>query len=147
MSANRETERNRAAITAAFEVWRDDGVTITDLFAPEMTWRIEGRSAASRAYASKSEFMDQVLVPFGRRFSAADPFRPVRMRGVFADGDTVIVLWDGRGTTVENTPYENSYAWFMQMRGGKVIDGTAFYDSISFNELWALDPAGSPKPP
>jgi uncharacterized protein len=21
--------------------------------------------------------------------------------------------------------------------GGKVIDGTAFYDSISFNDLWA----------
>jgi uncharacterized protein len=23
------------------------------------------------------------------------------------------------------------------MRDGKVIDGTAFYDSISFNELWS----------
>jgi ketosteroid isomerase-like protein len=25
----------------------------------------------------------------------------------------------------------------MKMRDGKVIDGTAFYDSISFNELWS----------
>jgi ketosteroid isomerase-like protein len=25
----------------------------------------------------------------------------------------------------------------MTMRGGKVIDGTEFYDSISFNDLWA----------
>jgi uncharacterized protein len=24
----------------------------------------------------------------------------------------------------------------MKMRDGKVIDGTAFYDSISFNDLW-----------
>jgi ketosteroid isomerase-like protein len=24
----------------------------------------------------------------------------------------------------------------MKMHDGKVIDGTAFYDSISFNELW-----------
>ena len=25
----------------------------------------------------------------------------------------------------------------MRLREGKVIDGTAFYDSISFNDLWA----------
>jgi ketosteroid isomerase-like protein len=25
----------------------------------------------------------------------------------------------------------------MTLRDGRVIDGTAFYDSISFNELWA----------
>lgn len=24
----------------------------------------------------------------------------------------------------------------MTLRGGNVIDGTAFYDSIAFNELW-----------
>jgi ketosteroid isomerase-like protein len=56
---------------------------------------------------------------------------------VYADGDTVIVLWDGRGTANDGKHYENSYAWFMKMRDGKVIDGTAFYDSISFNELWS----------
>jgi ketosteroid isomerase-like protein len=27
------------------------------------------------------------------------------------------------------------------MRDGKVIDGTAFYDSISFNDLWDRLPA------
>jgi uncharacterized protein len=25
----------------------------------------------------------------------------------------------------------------MKLADGKVIDGTAFYDSISFNDLWA----------
>jgi hypothetical protein len=28
------------------------------------------------------------------------------------------------------------YAWIMKLREGKVIDGTAFHDSISFNHLW-----------
>ena len=137
MTSQDETERNRSTITTAFEAWRDGDAPITDTFAPEMTWRIEGHSAASRAYANTSEFIDEVLTPFAQRFSTTDPFRPVTIRGVNADGDTAIVLWDGRGTTIEDTTYENSYAWFMQMRDGKVIDGTAFYDSISFNELWA----------
>ena len=48
----------------------------------------------------------------------------------------MIVVWNGRGTTIDSQPYENSYAWIMKLRDGKVIDGTVFYDSISFNELW-----------
>ena len=37
---------------------------------------------------------------------------------------------------VDRRPYENSYARFMKLYEGKVIDGTAFYESISFNDLW-----------
>jgi uncharacterized protein len=107
-----------------------------------MVWRIEGHSRTSGEYASKQAFMDEVLGPFGARFAASpDPFRPVTVRSIHADGDTVIVLWDGRGTANDGQPYENSYAWFMKMRDGKVIDGTAFYDSISFNDLWDRVPA------
>jgi uncharacterized protein len=28
----------------------------------------------------------------------------------------------------------------MRLRDGKVVDGTAFYDSISFNDLWQRVP-------
>jgi uncharacterized protein len=77
-----------------------------------------------------------VLAPFGARFSSSEPFRPTTIRSVHADGDPVIVLWDGRGMANDGQPYENSYAWFMRMRDGKVVDGTAFFDSISFNDLW-----------
>jgi ketosteroid isomerase-like protein len=59
------------------------------------------------------------------------------IRSVFADADTVIVVWDGRGIANDGQPYQNSYVWIMKMRDGKVIDGTAFYDSLSFNDLWA----------
>jgi len=47
-----------------------------------------------------------------------------------------MALWDGQGTTTAGTTYQNTYAWFLTLSGGKVIDGTAFYDSIAFNELW-----------
>jgi ketosteroid isomerase-like protein len=48
----------------------------------------------------------------------------------------VIVVWDGRGIANDGQPYENSYAWIMKLAEGLVVDGTAFYDSISFNGLW-----------
>jgi uncharacterized protein len=131
------TEANRQAISVAFEAWQDGSAAITDVFAPDMVWRIEGHSLASGEYATRQQFIDQVLTPFGARFASGERFRPVAVRSVHADGDSVIVLWDGRGVANDGRPYENTYAWFMRMRDGKVVDGTAFYDSISFNDLWS----------
>lgn len=139
------TQRNRDLIRRAFEGWQLGTANIADTFAPEMVWRIEGRSAASKEYPNKRAFIDEVLVPFAARFAGSrEPFRPVRIRATHADGDTVVVLWDGRGLARDGAAYENSYAWFLVVRGGKIVEGTAFFDSIAFNELWSrVQPAGA----
>jgi len=131
------TETNREIIRQAFDAWHQGTAPITGVFAPDMAWRIEGHSAASKEYRSKQQFINEVLAPFGARFTESEPFRPVTIRAVYADGDTVIVIWDGRGIATDGRPYENSYVWIMKLADGKVIDGTAFFDSISFNDLWA----------
>ena len=131
-----DTEAHRETVRRAFQAWQDGTAPITDLFAADMVWRIEGRSAASREYGSTREFVDAVLAPFGARFSAGERFRPVEIRSIHADGDTVVVLWDGHGVANDGRPYDNSYAWFLRMRDGLVVDGTAFYDSIAFDDLW-----------
>jgi ketosteroid isomerase-like protein len=132
-----QTETNREIIRQAFEAWRQGTGPITDVFAPGMVWRIEGHSAAAREYRGTQQFVDEVLAPFGARFAGGEPFRPVTIRGVYADGDTVVVIWDGRGVANDGRPYENSYAWIMKLDNGKVVDGTAFFDSISFDDLWS----------
>jgi ketosteroid isomerase-like protein len=137
-----ETEANRETIRRAFAAWQERGAPIADVFAPDMVWRVEGHSRAAGEYADRQDFIDRVLTPFGARFARSDePFRPVAIRSVHADGDTVIVLWDGRGVANDGEPYTNSYAWFMRMREGLVVDGTAFFDSIHFDELWERVPA------
>jgi ketosteroid isomerase-like protein len=132
-----ETDSNRDVIRRAFEAWRAGNGVISDVFAPEMVWRIEGHSLASREYSNRQEFIDEVLAPFAARFGDGEPFRPTAIRSVTADGDTVVVVWDGRGIANDGKPYTNSYAWIMRLADGRVVDGTAFYDSISFNDLWA----------
>jgi len=125
---------NREKAERAFRNWQEGTGYITDLLADDLRWTIVGRSRVSRTYEGKEEFVDEVLAPFGARFS--EPFRPVRVRGVYEDGDTVIVVWDGEGTRLDGRHYENTYAWFMTFREGLVEEATAFYDSIAFNELW-----------
>jgi ketosteroid isomerase-like protein len=69
-------------------------------------------------------------MPFGAHFLASERFRPTNIRSLHADGNTVIVLWDGHGIAIDGKPYENTDAFFMQMRDGKVVDMTARTDSI-----------------
>ena len=132
-----QTETNREIIRRAFEAWRQGTGPITDVFAPGMVWRIEGHSVAAKEYRGTQQFVDEVLAPFGARFAGGQPFRPATIRGVYADDDTVVVIWDGRGIANDGQPYENSYAWIMKLDSGKVVDGTAFFDSISFDDLWS----------
>ena len=129
---------NREIVRDAFSAWSAGTGSVTSIFAPQMRWEITGRSAASRSYESTQQFIDEVLSPFAKRFSADRPFRPLHIRAVYADEEaqTVAIVWDGEGTTIAGTVYRNTYAWFMTFRDGKVIEGTAFYDSIAFNELW-----------
>jgi len=63
---------------------------------------VVGRSQVSKTFDSKEQFIGEVLRPIGARIS--QPFRPVAVRGVYADGDTVVVLWDGEGTRRDGKP-------------------------------------------
>ena len=127
-------------VRKAFDDWMSGTGLVTSIFAPNMTWEIVGHSAASASYTTAQEFQDEVLSPFARRFDPDRPFRPVEIRGFYVDGDTVIVFWDGEGVTVVDTTYRNTYVWILTLRDGRVVDGTAFYDSISFNQLWEIEP-------
>jgi ketosteroid isomerase-like protein len=134
-TSDEQTEANRQLMIATFEAWRDGAEPFPDTWATDMVWRLEGHSIASREYASKREYVEEFVKPFGARFLPSQRFRPTNIRSVHADGDTVIVLWDGRGIAIDGKPYENTYAFFMQMRDGKVVEVTALTDSISLNEL------------
>ena len=129
-----EDSGNRKMVEQAFRDWQEGTGYITDLLADDLTWTIVGRSRASGTYEGKGAFVGEVLEPFGARFS--ERFRPVVVRGIYEDGDTVVVHWYGEGTRLDGKPYENSYAWFMRFCQGLVVEVTAFYASIAFNELW-----------
>ena len=135
---------NTEIVRRAFDDWSRGAAHVSAIFDPDMTWEIVGRSAAAGTYASAQQFVDEVLQPFAARFSPDAPFRPVRVRSTYADGDTVVVVWDGEGTTRAGTTYSNVYAWFLTMRDGLVVEATAFFDSIAFDELWHGVPVAEP---
>lgn len=124
---------NRAIVEASFAAWRDGKGSPFDLLAPQAVWTIVGRSDASKTYLSRDAFISEVIQPFNARMR--EGIRPA-IRNLYADGDTVVIFFDAKGVARDGQPYVNTYAWFWEMRDGKVVKAHAFFDSIEFNDLW-----------
>lgn len=129
---------NKAKVEAVLQAWMaGDGAALQPLLSDDIEWTITGYSVAAGTTRGREELMEKVLRPFGARFSQSnDRFRPRKILGVFADGDTVVANFDGAGIANSGLSYRNSYVWLLSMKDGKVVRATAFFDSIAFNELW-----------
>ena len=105
--------RNKAIVQESFDRWRSGTGGPFELLTPEAEWTIVGSSPLSKTYRGKKEFIDEVIGPFNARM--AKPLVPT-IRGLYADGDTVIILFDAAATARDGVPYYNTYTWYFQMR-------------------------------
>ena len=134
--------QNAAIIKASFDAWDAGTGGPYDLLADDCLWTIEGKSLAAGTYHGRDAFMSAVIRPFNARMLV--PLRP-GLRHIYSDGDTVIVHFDAHGIARGGGPYDNSYAWILQMANGRIIRAYAFFDAIEFNALWTrVQPSAAP---
>ena len=127
------SQSNKDVVRSAFDRWRAGTGGPFELLADDAEWTIVGSSPLSRTYPTKRQFMAEVIEPFNARMSR--PLRPT-VRDLYADGDTVVVLFDAESLAHDGKPYRNTYAWFMRLEGGRVKQVTAFFDTRLFDEMW-----------
>jgi ketosteroid isomerase-like protein len=125
--------QNKELVQAGFERWRDGTGSVFEFLAPDAKWMIVGNCPVSRTFQSRQEFFDQVITPFNARLSSS--LVPT-VRGIYADGDMVVVLFDGKGTARDGKPYENTYSWYLQMSDRQIVSVVAFFDTIEFTDFW-----------
>ena len=125
---------NKALVQASFERWKNGTGGPFELLAPDVEWTIVGSSPLSKTYQSKQEFLDKVIGPFNARM--AKPLVPT-IRGLYADGDMVIIFFDAAATAKDGVPYHNTYTWYFQIEAGQVIKAIAFFDTREFDEFWS----------
>jgi uncharacterized protein len=97
---------NKAIVQASFDRWKSGTGGPFELLAPDAEWTIVGSSPLAKTYHSKKEFLDAVINPFNARM--ATPLIPT-VRGIYADGDMVIILFDAEATVRDGKPYHNTY--------------------------------------
>jgi ketosteroid isomerase-like protein len=106
-----------------------------DLLAEDATWTIVGNSVVSKTYGRREAFMREVIRPFNARMRT--DLRATTVRSSHADDDAVIAFFDAKVVARDGKPYANTYAWFLQMREGRVVKASAFFDNVELNELWS----------
>jgi uncharacterized protein len=126
-------DSNKALVQASFDRWKSRTGGPFELLAPDAEWTIVGSSPLAKTYHSKKELIDEVIDLFNARMS--EPLVPT-VRGIFADGDMVIILFDAEATVKDGKFYRNTYTWYFQMRDAKVVKAIAFFDNRDFDEFW-----------
>jgi Ketosteroid isomerase-related protein len=143
-SSAEEAEKNRAIVRAAFEAWAAGG-TFADILDEEVEWTIAGSGRSGGTFRGRQKFLDGAYRPIADRFASG--MKPTVL-GLFADGDEVIVRWDGIAPMKDGQTYRNSYAWFFRMHNGRVVRATAFLDLPTYDAARDGRPLPSwPDPP
>ena len=124
---------NKQLVKTYFEKWSSGTGSFFDLLDENVQWTISGSSALSKIYTSKKQLIDEVIDPLNERLSK----RIVpSVRNIYQDSNTVIAIWDGSATALDGQPYNVSYAWFMEMKDGKIVKVTAFLDTLDFETIF-----------
>ena len=131
--------RNRQIVTEAFERWEAGGTTFfADVLSPDVVWTIEGSGPSAGRYEGRDVLVDRAVRPLVGRLST--PIRPVA-KTVWADGDHVIVTWEGVATAADGQPYVNRYAWILRMQDGRATEVNAFLDLAVYDDVLRRIPA------
>ena len=125
---------NKKLIQDVFTAWAGgDGMAFFNTLAEDVQWTVIGTSPVSRTYTSRQAFVDGAAKPLTAKL--AGPIQPTVVN-IIAEGDNVVLQWEGKATTKAGRPYNNSYCWVMRVADGKVREGTAYIDTELVADLW-----------
>jgi len=132
---------NRALIENAFARWNTGDFDIFSLLADDAVWHITGNDPEiAKTYRSRKALIEATSLPLRARL--AGPLQPT-VRGIWTDGDDVLVHWEGSAPLRDGSRYRNTYLWIMTVRGDRVTAVTAFLDNAAFKAALAKPlPAG-----
>lgn len=134
-----QTERNRQVIDAAFAGWAAGGSGFFEqVLHEDVDWTIKGSGPSAGVHRSRAAFIERAVKPFAARMAV--PVKPVA-RQVWAQGEHVIVQWDGEGVAADRAPYRNSYVWILRMRGERAAEVTAYLDLAPYDDVLRRIPA------
>ncbi|WP_355605005.1 nuclear transport factor 2 family protein [Xanthomonas cannabis] len=124
---------NKRIVEAAFAQWQAGGSDLFQtLLSPEVVWTIEGSGPSAGSLRGRDVLIATAVRPLAERL--ASPLRPVQQR-IWADGEHVIVQWEGVATLRDGSSYRNRYAWIMQMHDGKAVEVNAFLDLPAYDAV------------
>jgi ketosteroid isomerase-like protein len=123
---------NAQLVSDSFNAWQQGKGTTFDLLAPDAVWTVAGSSPVSGVYKSRQDLLERAVKPISSRL--ATPIKPTVL-SIVAQGDVVVVLWEGEALALDQQPYRNSYLWHLTFKDGQITEVKAFLDTYVLNDL------------
>jgi ketosteroid isomerase-like protein len=131
---------NRARMEYVFaETAKGNGLPFLEAFAEDASWTIIGSTGWSKSYKGKAAIMSDLIAPLRR---VLVPPLKTHARRIVAEGDIVVVEARGENVTRDGKPYENSYCYVFEFRGGEVLALTEYADTELFRSALGEPVAG-----
>ncbi|MGH7964127.1 MAG: nuclear transport factor 2 family protein, partial [Candidatus Binatia bacterium] len=104
---------NKKLLQNAFAAWvSGDGTAFFKVLAEDVRWTVIGASPVSRTYTSRQQFLEGAVKPLSEKL--AGPIQPTVL-AITAEGENVVVQWQGQAPTKAGPTYRNSYCWVMRL--------------------------------
>lgn len=121
------TAANRLRIQEVMaELDKGNGKPFVDAMAGDFCWTIPGDTPWSRTYRGKQAVVGELLRPLYAQF--ATPYISTTRR-IMADGDRVVVEFEGKVTTKAGKAYNNRYCYVFRMEGGQMKELMEYLDT------------------
>ena len=103
------------------------------LFSDDASWTNIGTTRFSGTAAGKQAILNDLVGPlFGNLQNGIQS----DVEAVIADGERVVVLSQGRATTLDGTPYNNTYAQVFTVRGGQIVAVKEYMDTALIDRVF-----------
>ncbi len=102
-----------------------------DALADDATWWVLGGT-----YFGETLTKDQFRKTLGPVAVGVPTGLNLKISRVIAEGDCVVVEAEGNAPTAGNKVYRNRYVWVLTIRGGKVVEGKEYMDTLHVLETF-----------
>jgi hypothetical protein len=103
-------------------------------FHDDAVWQVQVKGIAGEgSHKGKKAIVDEFLAPVRGMFKPGDP--KLTITSIASQGPLVIGEAQGRGTFTDGRPYENLYAFAIEIKDGKVYRLREYMDSFYVAKL------------
>ena len=129
------TNENERAFLKFFETLSSGDLDkIRAAFHEEAVWQVQVKGIAGEgSHQGKKAIVDDFLAPVRGMFKPGDP--KLTITSIASQGPLVIGEAQGRGTFTDGRPYENLYAFAIEIKDGKVYRLREYMDSFYVAKL------------
>ncbi len=133
------SEGNKRVVLAAWEAFKTrDPKRIAAMFTPDAEWLAPANNATAVALNGRSHMVgqDEIGRLIGQeiwKLFTADV--AIDFRGVYADGDVVIIEQRMRATLASGNAYDNDYCFVFEVKDGLVHRVREYMDTAKGNRM------------